>query len=348
MANAWFCTREDVQSALDVKSTARDSAQIDREIEAASRGVERFLHRRFAPTLDTRYFDWPNAQQGRSWDLWLDENEMISLPSAVTSGGASISPANVFLEPANYGPPFNRLSINLSSASAFSSGSTYQRAVAVTGLFGYSDDSRFAGTTVGTFAVDNNVAYVVEQHVGVGTVLQIESERLICTDRGMADTGRNTAADLAASANANLVQTDGATIYPGEILLIDSEQMLVTDVVGSDLVVKRAWSGTPLAVHTSGASIYAQRAFTVERGALGTTAAAHGDGTTWTSWVVPGPVRQLCIAEVLNTFQQESSAYARSIGSGESQRNASGAGLADLRAQVMASHGRKGRQRVVV
>lgn len=343
----WYCTREDVSSALDVKSTARDFAQIDREIEAASRTVERLLHRRFAPTLDTRYFDWPNQQMGRSWDLWLDENELISLPTVVTSGGASIPPANCFLEPANYGPPYNRLSISLASSSAFSSGSTYQQAVAVTGLFGYSDDSRFAGTTVGTFALDNNVAYVVEQHVGVGSVLQIESERLICTDRGMADTTRVTAGpDLTASAAGALVQTDGATIYPGEVVLIDSEEMLVQDTVGNNLVVKRAWSGTALAAHTSGAHIYAQRAFTVERGALGTTAAAHADGTTWTSWVVPGPVRDLCIAEVLAKFGKETSGYATDGGgTGASGRKMSS--LDDIRASTYASHGRKGRQRVV-
>lgn len=348
MTNAWLATREDVASALDIKSTARDFAQIDREIEAASRSVERLLHRRFAPTLDTRKFDWPNQQMGRSWDLWLDDNELISLPTAIVSGSASISPANVFLEPVNYGPPYNRLSINLGSTSAFQTGSTYQQAIAVTGLFGYTDDSRFAGTTVGTFSSVNNVAYVVEQHVGVGTVLKIESERLICTDRAMADTSRVTAGpDLTASAAGTLVQTDGATIYPGEILLIDAEEMLVQDTVGNNLVVKRAWSGTALAAHTSGAHIYAQRAFTVTRGALGTVAAAHADGTTWTSWVVPGPVRDLTIAEVLAKFGKETSGYA-SDGGGAGASGRKMSSLDDIRAEVKTSHGRKGRQRVVV
>lgn len=347
MTNAWLATREDVASALDIKSTARDFTQIDREIEAASRSVERLLHRRFAPTLDTRYFDWPNQQMGRSWDLWLDENELISLPSAITSDGASIPPGNCFLEPVNYGPPFNRLSVSLASTSAFSSGSTFQQAVAVTGLYGYTDDSRFAGTTVGTFAVDNNVAYVVEQHVGVGTVLQIESERLICTDRGMADTTVTVSGSLDASAAATLVGISAATIYAGEVLLIDSEQMLVTDVVASGVLVKRAWSGTPLAAHSNGAAIYSQRAFTVERGALGTTAAAHADGTTWTSWVVPGPVRDLCIAEVLAKFGKETSGYA-SDGGGTGASGRKMSSLDDIRASTYASHGRKGRQRVVV
>lgn len=345
---AWLATREDIQLALDVKSTARDDAQIDREIEGASRRIEKFLHRRFAPTLDTRSFDWPNDQMGRSWRLWLDENELISV-SSVVSGGVSLAPNQYFLEPVNYGPPYNRLDIDLSKGGAFSSGSTYQRAIAISGLYGYSNDSTPVGTTVGTFSSSNDTATTVMPRVGVGSVLQVESERMLCTERSMADTGRTITGNIAASTadSSALIPTDGATIFEDEVILIDAERMLVTDVVGSNLVVKRAWSGTVLAAHTSGAKIYALRSFRVTRGALGTTAAQHLDGTTWTAWSVPGPVRDLCIAEVLNTFQQEQSAYARVVGSGDHARNAAGAGIEDIRAQVYGSHGRKGRQRAI-
>jgi hypothetical protein len=345
-----LCTREDVANAIDVQATSRDYPQIDRLIEAASRGVEQFLHRQFAPTLDTRYFDWPNNQMGTSWRLWLDANELISVTS-ILSGTASLTSGQYFLEPANYGPPYNSVEVNLGGSGAFSSGSTYQRAIAITGLYGYTDDAISVGTTVGTFnSTDDLVTIADGVLAGVGSVLRVDDERMLLVDRIMADTARTTAADNTASEADNVItlaHDTSHTIYTGEVLLIDGEQMYVTDVAGDTVVVKRAWSGSPLAAHSSGATVYASRQFKVQRGALGTTAAEHLDGSVWSAWQVPGPVRQLCIAEVLNSFQQEQSAYARIVGSGEGQRGASGAGLDDLRGQVYSSHGRKARQRAV-
>src|ERR1035437_4606155 len=115
----WLCTRENVMNALDVKATARDEAQLDRIIEAASRGIENgLLHRYFAPTLDTRYFDWPNDQMGRSWRLWLNDNELISneATTTVVTGGATLTASQFFLEPKNNparGKPYNRVERNL-------------------------------------------------------------------------------------------------------------------------------------------------------------------------------------------------------------------------------------------
>lgn len=332
--------------ALDVKSTSRTFPQIDRLIESASRSVEGLCHRRFAPTIDTRYFDWPSADNGSSFRLWLNNNELITLTS-VTSGGTVLPAGNIFLEPADYGPPYNRIETNLGSTSAFISGSTMQRAIAVTGLFGYSDDSQFVGTSNGTITSSQNVLTIVADAAGVGTVLQIEDERIICTDRNMTSTSRTLSVDLPAQSNSTLVQTDGATIFPWEEVLIDGERMLVTDIVGNNLIVQRAYSGTVLAAHSATAVIYANRAMTVTRGALGTTAAQHANGTTWTSWVVPGPARTLCIAEVLNSFEQETAGYARVIGSGDNARNASGSGIQDARMQCYSVLGRHGRQRAV-
>lgn len=352
MANPWLATREDIANALDVKSTARDDDQIDRLIEAESRNVERFLHRKFAPTIATRYVNWPNSQFGRSYRIWLDQNELISLTTLV-SGGVTIplttgGVTNYFLEPVNYGPPYNSIEMNLASVSAFSAGSTHQRSIAITGLFGYSDDAVTIGTQTGSLNSTDDIITTVWAGVGVGSILKIDSERMICTDRSFVDTTRDTTADLASLASATLVATNGSTIYAGEEILIDSERMLVTDIINSSsLLVKRAWSGTALAAHSTGASIYSARAFTVQRGSLGTTATTHSDGTSWTSWVVPGPVRKLTIAEVINTFEQEQAGYARVIGSGEGTRNASGAGLDDARMTAMVACGRRARQRAV-
>lgn len=336
-------------NALDVKATARDNAQIDRAIEAASRGVERLLHRTFAPTLDTRFFPWPNGQMGTSWRLWLDDNELISdeTTTTIVTGGVTLGSGDFFLEPANNpakGKPFNCVEINLAGPGSFQVGSTYQRNIAITGLFGYSDDSIFAGTTVGTFTELNNQATFVADTVGVGSVLEINGERCITTDRGLADTGRTLTADLDAKASTTLVQTDGSTIYAGEIITIDAEDMWVVSVAGNDLVVKRAWNGSVLATH-SGASIFSARLFNLLRGQLGTTAAEHDAGSTWNVWVPPGPVHDLCVGEALIKFGNQQSGYA-SDGGGSDGSSRKTLSIDDLRLDAWAQYGRKGRQRV--
>lgn len=297
-------------------------------------------------------FDWPNNQMGTSWRLWLDDNELISDESSTTvtvqNGAVTLADGDFFVQPKNYGPPYNRIEINLGGSGAFAAGTSYQEAIGVTGLFGYSDESTFAGTTVGTFTTSNNQATFVGSTVGVGSVLEINGERCITTDRALADTSRVIASTPLTASNANtLVQTDGATIYPGEILTIDSEDMLVISTAGNNLIVKRAWNGSVLATHSIGAEIYSARLFTITRGALGTTAAQHLANSTWNVWLPPGPVRTLVIAEVLNAFEQEQSAYARQVGSGESAHTASGAGLDDLRMSVWQAMGRKNIARAV-
>lgn len=344
----WYATREDVINALDVKATARDDAQIDAAIEAASRSVERRLHRLFAPMLDTRVFPWPAQSSPSSWRVWLDDDELIDA-TTVVSGGVVLTSDQYFLEPANNpskGKPYQSIEINLGSSGSFQSAATWQRSLAITGLFGYSDDSIFAGTTVGTFTSANNQATFVAANVGVGSVLEINGERCVTTDRGLADTGRVLSADLAASNAATLVQTDGATIYPGEILTIDAEQMWVDSIAGNNVVVKRAWNGSVLATHSTSAKVYSARLFNLLRGQLGTTPAEHDAGSTWNVWQPPGPVRALAIGEALTTFGSQMAGYAGD-GGGSDGSSRKPTSIDDLRESTWQSHGRKNRQRTV-
>ncbi len=70
---------------------------------------------------------------------------------------------------------------------------------------------------------------------------------------------------------------------------------------------------------------------TVERAAVGTTAATHSDAAAVTRNVAPGPIVDLCIAEAITVYQQESSGYGRTIGSGDNLREARGRGLEEIR-----------------
>lgn len=347
----WYCTREDVKRALDAKETSRTNAQIDRAIESASRGIERTLHRRFYPVAATRYKDWPNTQFARPWRVWLDADEVISV-TALTAGGTTIASTDYFLEPVDSGPPYTRIEIDLSSSASFASGDTSQRAISITGLFGYTADTSPAGALAEALdASETGVDVTDSSLVGVGDIIKADSERMIVTGRGMLDTGVNIHASdsLAASKSDVSITMSTTTNAPvvDEIILIDSERMLVVDVAGSVLTVIRAWDGSVLATHAGSADIYAPRTLTVTRGVLGTTADTHSTATAITKHVVPGPVRQLTVAEVLNALMQETSGYARMIGGLESQKELLPRGLTDLRMQVYATYGRKARSRVI-
>jgi hypothetical protein len=359
MASVWYCTREDVTGALDVKLSARNTRQVDRAIESGARSIEGLLHRSFRPVLATRYFDWPNRDSRTSWRLWLYENELISLDT-LTAGGVAIAPTDYFLEPVNLGPPYRWIEIDLSSSAAFSAGATHQRAIAGLGLWGFSNDEELVGTLVSDLDADEDdgaTATWATPTIGVGDVLRIGSERVIVTNKTMVNTGQDLGGSgLSANiGNVTVQVTDGTAFAAGMVLRVDSERMLVVDLAGNDLTVKRAWDGTVLAAHSAGVDIYSLTGIELDRAALGTTLAAHLAGADIYRHEVPGLVRELNIAEAINTIQQEGTGYARRSGLGEergtgkpnSDIEASGRGLDDLRQQAYTAFGRQARNRAI-
>ena len=348
MARPWHCSREDVMARGDVKVTARMVAQVDDAIEAATRDVEKRLHRILYPRIETHRFDWPADQYATSWRLWLDQHELISV-TTLTSGGTVIAASDFFLYP-DSGPPYNRVEIDLDSSAAFASGDTHQRAVEILGLYGYNDDSKTAGalsaaiSTTSTTTVDVTNSFAV----GVGDLIKVDSERMIVTGKAMVDTTINTAGALAQNvASQSLAVSDGSGFTVGEILLLDSERVRIDDIAGNTLTITRAWDGTTLAAHNTGIDVYAPRRLTVERGAVGTTAATHTISTAITRWPAPGPVKRLTVAEAQTTLAQESAAWARVIGQGENAREAWAKGLSDARDECYENYGRKARHRAV-
>lgn len=343
----WYCTREDVKSALDSAETARNNGQVDRAIEAASRNIERLCRRKFYPQAATRYFDWPDRSGSASWRLWLNADELISV-TTLTVAGETIPSSDYFLEPANVGPPYSRLEIDRSSSAAFSGGDTHQRAISIAGVFGYGADVETVGELASSLAASTSATANASftRNIGVGDILKIDDEYLIVTGRNMVDSTQNLQSGMDAStADTRVDVTDGTVFLLDQVILIDSERMLIVDIAGNNLTVKRAWDGTVLAAHSSNADVYAYTGVDMERAQLGTTLAAHTTGDTIYRHVVPGPIKTLCIAEAINQIQQEASGYAREVASGEAARDAAGAGLEGLRAEALKLYGR-GRARV--
>jgi hypothetical protein len=330
-----YCTVEDVKRALDQKETARNDAQLWRAVDSASRLVENDCHRKFYPTTGTRYFDWPDVSSPTPWRLWLEENEVTAV-MAVTAGSTTISTADVYLEPANLGPPYTALELNRGRSVSFAYGTTPQRAVAVTGTFGYCDTTEAAGTLTAAISTTSATTCTVSNGAAVGTgdTIKVDSERMLVTARTMTSTGQTLQTPLTASvANVAVAVTDGTQYAAGEVLLLDSERMLVVDVAGNTLTVKRSWDGTVLATH-AGSTIYAARQLTVTRGLTGTTAATHSNAAAVYRQTVPGPVRDYTIAVAENAFLQEVSGYARNIIRDDGSAGTSGLSLAKPRTRI--------------
>jgi hypothetical protein len=350
----WYATREDVMRALDSKLTARNARQIDRALESASRDVETLCHRTFFPVQATRYFDWPNPQRAAPWRLWLDDNEVISV-TTLTSGGTTIASTDYFLEPNRSGPPYNRVEIDLDSSAAYGGGDTHQRDIQITGLFGYRNDETTAGTIAEALDASEtgvDVDGTAAALLGVGSVIRVDSERMLVTGRTMLDTGQNVGGSglTILPNNVTLAVSDGTAFAVDEVLLVESERMLIVDIAGNNLTVIRAWDGSIIAAHAAGVDIYAPRTLTVTRGALGTTAATHSSSSTVQRWDPPGLIRDLVIAEAENRITNEQAGYARTRRTGTSDSNdqaKTARDLPGLRERAYNAHGRKARTRAV-
>lgn len=351
LGGPWYCTREIVKAASDIRKSARLNRAIDRNLARCSREAEQWLGiLNFYPLTETRYFDWPDRRQDDPWDLWLGSSRLSSL-TAATSGGDTLNVAtDLLLEPAS-NPPYNRVRINSESQASWASGpSGWQRSIGLTGVWmdGYSTEP---GGTITAAIVDTTASSVYASDgttIGVGDLIQVGTERMVITDKLLNDSAVNSSGALAAEKTAQLLAVpDGTAFTAGEIVLIDSERMLIDDIAGNNLIVVRAYDGTALAAHNTNSDIYVQRRLVVKRGFGGTTAAAHSSGDAITLWSPHPDLRELVLAETQNALAQENSDWARVIGQGEMQRETWARGLADLRARVMTTLGRQARKAAI-
>jgi hypothetical protein len=345
--SVWYATREDVMSALDVAESARSVAQIDRLIEAASRSVEALCRRKFYPMAATRHVEWPSSQLGTSYRIYLDGDHELISASEVISGGVEIT--GYFLEPQSSGPPYTRLELDRAGADMFG-GDSEQRAITLVGVFGACADLTLAGTLAEGLDASETAVDASGMAVGIGDHIKVDDEYMQVTGRSLLATGATLTAALDAAKNAagTTFGLSGTwSIGVGEAITIDGERMLVTAVTATTVTVERAWSGSVLAAHLLGATVYAPRSLTVLRGQLGTTAATHADTTAVYRHTPPPLVRTLTVAEALVALQREQSGYARTVGADGADRAASGGDLNDLRDQVYWAHGRTMRKGAV-
>ncbi len=344
MAREPVCvTRDEIMKALDVRPSSYLLEELDRACQAGTRGVEGLLHRVLCPEVATRYYDWPSPT-GYIRRIDFDEHSLISATEVISNGVTLTENTDFYLEPANEGPPFEYLELNRDSSLSFSGGP--QRAVAITGLWAIGNDERTNGTVVGSLS-DSATTVTLSVPASVGAILRVGTERMQVSGSAWVTSAQTSPALTADKAAVSLAVSDGSVFTSGEYLLIDAERLQVEDIAGNTLIVRRAVTGSLLTAHTLGAVIYWQHALTVERGSLGTTAAAHGNGSTVYRWTSPSLITEVAQAYAEDFFLQRNSGYARTVGSGDNVRAAPGRGIGQAEVRCRKVYGRGYRTRAI-
>jgi len=326
----WYIGREAVKAAVEIKGADAD-AIVDRHIEAASRRIDKELGRRFIPWSETRYFRWPQdpgwATRNRPGQVLLLDEDLLAVDDSglkSENGTVTVPDDEYFLEPVSEGPPYSRIEIDQATTdpdAGFAAGDTPQRAIQVTGSWGYCEDTVAAGTVASGLASDAAATTFVCSDgslVHVGHTLLIESEQLFVSGRGTADTGCDTNGALTGDiAEKTVTVTDGTKVKAGEVILINAERMYVESVSGNDLSVRREYDGTALAAHEDAQDVYAFRTLTVVRGVNGTTAATHENGTAINRYAPPADIVALCLAVAIANYEADKGGRTGVVGGGE-------------------------------
>jgi len=340
-----YATRRMVKSATDIATTADYDQHVDSALESAADEVDSLCHRRFYNTLATRYWDWPNFQRAYPWRIWLEQHELADVTSTVpvvTTGGKLIPASALKWGPwQSDAPPYLFVEIDRSTSYAFGVGPTPQQDVSILGVYGYWNKTRPAGALAAAVLSTTATSITVSDCsvVDAGDVITVDTESMLVQDTGMADTGQaqtGAGCSTASDADNQLTVADGTKLHTQEVIALDGERLLITSISGNVATVRRGYDGTVLATHT-GAEVFALRALTVSRGDFGSTAATHSNTAPITALAYPGDVRELALAEALNTTYQKVAAYARTIGDNTingSARAVPGGSLPDLRARV--------------
>jgi hypothetical protein len=377
-----YANRTEAQRAVDLKPGLDVNDALDRAIQSAAENIDGHMHRVFFPSDDTRWFDWPpqggsgGGQYADPWRLWFDENDCVCITQLV-SGGVTIPLSAVFLEPVSnpqkLRPFYSYLELDRSQSYWFgNNGQTPQHNIMINATWGYGADADPAGTLAANVGTgDSSITVSDGSKAGpgdlvilgygrgtapaptaygyAGAIAPYQGERVLLTDvtaaaTGLTQSGSGVTTD--STADQALQWTGTGALNAGEVIVLDQEDMLVEQVVGSVATVRRAWNGTTVADH-SAATIYAYRQFSVLRAQLGTTAGSYTSGAAVVRHRVPQLIRDLAIAEASGQLLQEGSGYARTVGSGEAATPAPGVALMDKWAEARARHGRKVRFRAV-
>lgn len=186
-----YCSREDVKRATDFKVTARNNWQVDRAIQSSARNIEAHLHRQFYPLDTVKYFDWPNFQYTYPWKIYLDASELadVTVNVPVVMSGGRSNPTVIPAANIFWGPWNYAPPYTWLELDRSSSSS-----------FGLGDTPQKDVSIAGTYGYS------------------------IATDPA-----GTLAAAVSTTTAASVTVSDGSLVGVGNILIVDSERMLVSE-----------------------------------------------------------------------------------------------------------------------
>jgi hypothetical protein len=307
MSDQIYCTLADVYSDLEALGF-EDEAGALAKIRAASEWIERRLGS-FIPITEAKSLDGDGTVH-----LFLPV-PLLSI-SAITNAGTSLETTDYILYPQDRhwtDGPYTRLTVDPDAAN-LSVWKSERDAISITGSWGKSSITVATGATVqddplaaggATLTVDDG------GKISVGMTLLIESEQVLVT--GFSGTGtdsgkNNNGAITAAATTITMEASHG--ILEGEIIRIGDEKMYVSKVYTNDLIVKRGWDGSKRSAHNDAQNVYRMLTFSIERGANGTTAAAHIQTTAISRYIPPFPVNYLARQVSTLMIKKAESGYA--------------------------------------
>lgn len=320
-----YASPEACAAAFDIAPSVSALRRLSRICQTVARSIEDGLNAgTFYPVVDER--SWRATGRGR---LWFPR-PLVAVTALDFDGTAVTGYA---LEPRFTGPPYEWADLLDATSGAPGNG-----VVTVTGTWGWTDASRTVADLAGGIDASTTTVTVDDaSQFGTYDLIAVGSERMVVTGRALATTGTTLSGNPTASAaDTTIGVASGAAVAQGETIVVDSERMLVLDISGNNLLVRRAVDGTTLAAHTASTTVYAHRALTVERGALGTTAAAHLDGDDVLRHTPPDLIAELAIAEAQTILGQEGAGWLATVGQGESEQEATGRSLQSIRRDARA------------
>lgn len=287
MISRLYCTVNELLDDLGAEGVRVSPERVLDKIRAASRWIDRNIGP-FIPIVETRYFDGDGTSE-----LYIDT--LVALTS-LTVDGMSVEFGDCLLYPRNrlwdLGPHI-RIVIASDSASVYQF-TIGQSNVAVEGRWGLWEQIQDCGVVVASQS-DTADDLVVNSAAGisVGAVLLIDDEQEVVIAIGAATDSMANLATALDTESEILTLDDVSLVEIGEVIKIQFEQLKIVDSYDNQVLVVRGWNSTKRTTHASGADVLVYRTFTVERGANGTSVAAH-TATQIVRYVAPEDIRWLC------------------------------------------------------
>lgn len=174
----WYCTLDAIKDELGETGTAND-ARLRRYIANASLAIEQATGRTFLPVTATKYFDVPDCNDR----LFLAYEDLLSI-TTLTDQTGTVTSGNYWLYPLNMYPKHSIVLDVDSLGRAFEYDDEPNRAIAVTGQWGYSADTAATGLTLGAAIASTTAQGVVLSGAGceVGWTLLVDNEAMFVSN----------------------------------------------------------------------------------------------------------------------------------------------------------------------